>query len=198
MKRHLFIAAALTAGLALAGCDNAEDTESTAQAEAGTQAETATDAEQPISRSLEGVLAFAATDTPLPEDAEVTVSLRDVALADAPATVISESSVDAAGNEPVEFVLEYPADKVTAHHAHDLHAEIRDDEGNLRWTTPDRHPVEVGPEAEQGPVTLTLQPVETAAAIQEDLEEAEQEVLEAGEEAVEDGSDGEAQASTTP
>lgn len=183
MKRHLFIVAALTGTLALAGCDQADDTEQDAQAgttqteqpqnEQAAQNDTAQDTEQQASKTLDGVLEFAATDTPLPDDAKVVVSLRDVALADASATVITETNVEVTNNEPVEFSLDYPVDQVDPGHAHALHAEVFDDEGNLLWNSPERHTVEVGPDAEQAPITLTLEPVageameETGAAMDE-------------------------------
>ncbi|MBB3139240.1 YbaY family lipoprotein [Halomonas organivorans] len=196
MKRHLFIVAALTGTLALAGCDKADDTEQDAQAET-TQTEQSAQGEQTAqseqtdqsdtnqdtqqaSKTLDGVLEFAATDTPLPDDAQVVVSLRDEALADAPATIITETNVDASGNGPVEFSLDYPTDQVDPGHAHALHAEVFDGDGNLRWNSPERHPVEVGPEAEQAPITLTLEPVATEAMAGEPLEETGEALDEAG------------------
>ncbi|MDN3557962.1 YbaY family lipoprotein [Halomonas maura] len=189
MKRHLFIAAALTGTLALAGCDNGEDTEQAAQDETTSQAEqpqeeTTSQAEQPqeaeqqASQTLQGMLEFAATETPLPEEAEVTVSLREVAEADAPATVITETTVTPEDGEPVEFALDYDVSAVTADHAHILQATLRDGDDNLRWTTKERHTVEVGPDAEQGPITLVLEPVTSEAAGDENLQEAQQDMLE--------------------
>ncbi|MFG6177584.1 YbaY family lipoprotein [Halomonas sp. THAF12] len=190
MKRHLFIVAALTGTLALAGCDQADDTEQDAQAgttqteqaqnEQSAQNDTAQDTEQQVSKTLDGVLEFAATDTPLPDDAKVVVSLRDVALADAPATIITETNVDASGNDPVEFSLDYPVDQVDPGHAHALHAEVFDDEGNLLWNSPERHSVEVGPKADQAPITLTLEPVATEAMAGEPLEKTGEALDEAG------------------
>lgn len=193
MKRHLFLAAALTGTLALAGCDQADDGEQNAPADTATQneqADTATatrndqaagDA-QAQGRTLEGMLEFAATDTPLPEDARVTVSLRDVALADAPATVIAETQVDAGGNAPVAFAIDYPLNQVDPGHAHALHAEVRDADGQLQWISPARHSVEVGPDADQGPITLVLEPVERASAL-ETADRAVDEAIERGTEA---------------
>lgn len=181
MKRHLFIAAALTGTLVLAGCDNGEDTEQAAQNETTSQTEQPQEAEQQASQTLQGMLEFAATETPLPEEAEVTVSLQDVALADAPATVITETTVTPEDGEPVEFALDYDASAVTAHHAHILQATLRDGDGNLRWTTKARHKVEVGPDAEQGPITLVLEPVTSGPSGDESLQEAQQDMLESGE-----------------
>ncbi|RTR06966.1 YbaY family lipoprotein [Halomonas nitroreducens] len=183
MKRHLFIAAALTGTLVLAGCDNGDDTEQAAQNETTSQAEQPQEADQQASRTLQGMLEFAATETPLPEEAEVTVSLQDVALADAPATVITETTVTPEDGEPVEFALDYDVSAVTAHHAHILQATLRDGDGNLRWTTKERHTVEVGPDAEQGPMTLVLEPVTSGPASDESLQEAQQDMLQSGDEA---------------
>ncbi|MFG6138113.1 YbaY family lipoprotein [Halomonas sp. B23F22_10] len=170
MKRQLFIAAALTGTLALAGCDQADDSEQNA-ANTATQTEQTTAGEQvqtdqqQASRTLEGVMEFVATDTPLPDDAQVKVSLLDVARADAPATTISETTVDVTGNDPVEFSLDYPTAQVDPGHAHAVRAEIRDDDGNLLWTSPQRHQVEVGPDAEQAPITVSLEPVASQGSI---------------------------------
>ncbi|WP_052719361.1 YbaY family lipoprotein [Halomonas sp. HG01] len=187
MKRQLFIAAALTGTLALAGCDQADDSEQNA-ADTATQTEQTTGSEQAsqndeqqASKTLEGVLEFVATDTPLPDDAQVTVSLLDVARADAPATTISETTVDVTGNDPVEFGLDYTTDQVDPGHAHAVRAEIRDDEGNLLWTTTQRHQVEVGPDAEQAPITVSLEPVASQGSIAgQALEDTENAVDQAG------------------
>ncbi|PSJ22444.1 hypothetical protein CVH10_08035 [Halomonas sp. ND22Bw] len=187
MKRQLFIAAALTGTLALAGCDQADDSEQNA-ADTATQTEQTTgseqasqNGEQQASKTLEGVLEFVATDTPLPDDAQVTVSLLDVARADAPATTISETTVDVTGNDPVEFGLDYTTDQVDPGHAHAVRAEIRDDDGNLLWTTTQRHQVEVGPDAEQAPITVSLEPVASQGSIAgQALEDTENAVDQAG------------------
>lgn len=170
MKRQLFIAAALTGTLALAGCDQADDSEQNAantatQTEQTTAGEQAQTDQQQASRTLEGVMEFVATDTPLPDDAQVKVSLLDVARADAPATTISETTVDVSGNDPVEFSLDYPTAQVDPGHAHAVRAELRDDDGNLLWTSPQRHQVEVGPDAEQAPITVSLEPVASQGSI---------------------------------
>ncbi len=198
MKRQLFIAAALTGTLALAGCDQADDSGQTAPADTATQteqtagSEQAQSDEQQASKTLEGVLEFVATDTPLPDDAPVTVSLLDVARADAPATTITEATVTVTGNDPVEFSLDYPTDQVDPGHAHTVRAAIRDDEGNLLWTSPQRHPVEVGPDAEQGPITVSLEPVASQAMAETDaaLDEAGEAVADTTGDAVEAASEG--------
>ncbi|WP_136248302.1 YbaY family lipoprotein [Halomonas borealis] len=191
MKRQLFIAAALTGTLALAGCDQADDSDQNASADTATQTEQSTasdqagqgeqDGEQQASKTLEGVLEFVATETPVSDDAEVTVSLLDVARADAPATTISETTVDVASSGPVEFSIDYPTDQVDPGHAHAVRAEVRDDQGDLQWTSPQRHQVDVGPDAEQGPITVTLEPVASQGAIAgQAMEDTETAMNEAG------------------
>ncbi|WP_168011986.1 YbaY family lipoprotein [Halomonas salinarum] len=183
LKRHLFIAAALTGTLVLAGCDNGDDTEQATQNEASSQTEQAaqngasSQTEQQASQTLQGKLEFSATETPLPEEAEVTVSLKDVAEANDP-TVITETTVTPKNGEPVEFALDYDASAVTASHAHILQATLHDGDGNLHWSTKQRHTVEIGPDAEQGPITLVLEPVTSGPSGDESLQEAQQDMLE--------------------
>ncbi|WP_136253345.1 YbaY family lipoprotein [Onishia niordana] len=202
LKRHLFIAAALTGTLVLAGCDSGDDTEQAAQNETSSQTEQAaqdgassqteqatqdgasSQTKQQASRTLQGKLEFSATETPLPEEAEVTVSLKDVAEADDPA-VITETTVIPKDGEPVEFALDYDATAATttASRAYILQATLYDGDGNLRWSTKQRHTVEVGPDAEQEPITLVLEPVTSGPSGDESLQEAQQEMLEPEEDA---------------
>ncbi len=169
MKRSLLMIAALTGTLFLAGCDDAKEAEQdnaeNAQAEQTEQASTSSDqetqSEASVTRSLEGVLEFSATDVPLPDGAEVTVSLRDISRADAPATTIAETTVTPGNEDPVEFHLDYDTADVKPEHTHGLRAALHGDKGELLWTTTSRHTVDVGPDAKQGPITLVLEPVNT-------------------------------------
>lgn len=181
MKRPLLLIAALTGTLILAGCDdakeaeqdNAESTQAEQQANASAQDD---QSEASITRSLEGVLEFSATDVPLPDGAEVTISLRDISRADAPATTIAETSVTPGNEDPVEFHLDYDAADVDPKHTHGLRAALHGDKGELLWTTTSRHTVEVGPDAKQGPITLALEPVNTTPD-GESLQEAQEDML---------------------
>lgn len=183
LKRHLFIAAALTGTLVLAGCDSGDDTEQAAQNGASSQTEQAaqneasSQTEQQASRTLQGKLEFSATETPLPEEAQVTVSLKDVAEADNPA-VITETTVMPKDGEPVEFALDYDASAVTASHTHILQATLHDGDGNLRWSTKNGHTVKIGLDAEQESITLVLEPVTSGPSSDESLQEAQQDMLE--------------------
>ncbi|MDT8894642.1 YbaY family lipoprotein [Halomonas sp. I1] len=180
MKRPLLLIAALTGTLILAGCDdakeagqdNAESTQ-TEQADASNQE---AQSEASVARTLEGVLEFSATDVPLPDGADVMISLRDVSRADAPATTIAETRVTPGNEAPVEFRLDYDTADVNPEHTHGLRAALHGDEGELLWTTTSRHTVEVGPDAKQGPVTLVLEPVNTTPD-GASLQEAQQDML---------------------
>ncbi|WP_458527343.1 YbaY family lipoprotein [Onishia taeanensis] len=176
LTRPLLIAAALTGTLALAGCDNADDTEQAAENPSTSQTEQPQEVEQQASRTLEGKLQFSATETPLPTEAEVTVSLKDVATTQA--TLITETTVVPEAGEPVEFTLAYDASALTADHAHTLQATLHDGDGALRWTTKAPHTVEIGSEAEAGPITLVLEPVTDGVTDDESLQDAQQEMLE--------------------
>ncbi|SDG33972.1 Uncharacterized lipoprotein YbaY [Onishia taeanensis] len=182
LKRYLVIAATLTGTLILAGCDSGDDSEQAAknettnQAEQSQETEQAQESKQQARRTLQGKLEFFATETPLPKEAEVTVSLQDVAKADA--DPISETTVIPKASEPVEFTLDYDASAVNADHAYSLQANLYDADGTLRWTTQERHAIEVGPDAETKPITLVLEPVSSGTSSDESLQEAQQEMLE--------------------
>ncbi|MGB8712400.1 MAG: YbaY family lipoprotein [Onishia taeanensis] len=181
LTRHLVIAATLTGTLILAGCDSGDDPEQAAPNETTSQAEQSQETEQQASRTLQGKLEFSATETPLPKGAEVTVSLQDVTKADAPP--ISETTVIPEAGEPVEFALDYDASEVNADHPHILRAALRDGDGTLRWTTKERHTVEIGSDSEAGHITLVLKPVTSGGASDESLQEAQQDMLEPEEDA---------------
>ena len=97
----------------------------------------------------------------MPEGATLTVRLEDVSLADAPSTVIAEQHIDDPGQVPVPFTLRYARDAVVHEHpvAYALRAEIRGPEGQLLWTTTERHTVELGEGASGEDATIMLQKV---------------------------------------
>ncbi|MCW4152724.1 YbaY family lipoprotein [Halomonas sp. 18H] len=188
MKRHLLMIAALTGTLALAGCDDAKQaqqdtadtsgsestsTESDSTQTAGTSNDTPSES---VARRLEGELEFSATDIPLPDGASITISLRDISRADSPATTIAETEVTPGNRGPVTFGLDYASGEVTPEHTHSLRAALHGDKGELLWTTTSRHVVQVGAEAQQGPVTLVLEPV-NATPDGSSLQEAQQAML---------------------
>jgi putative lipoprotein len=71
----------------------------------------------------------------LPEGAQARVTLEDVSRADAPATVIAETSIPAAAS-PIPFTLAYPAYDLSAGHSYALRASISLG-GELLFTTTD-------------------------------------------------------------
>lgn len=60
----------------------------------------------------------------LPPDAVLTVELRDVSLADAPALLLAETVIDPAGQVPVAYALDYDDDEILPGHRYALHARI--------------------------------------------------------------------------
>lgn len=95
----------------------------------------------------------------LPEEAQLTVQLLDVSLADAAAETLAEVSFVPTHQVPIDFSLEYDADAVADGHSYAVRADIRDGGGQLLWTTTDHHGVELGPDAEQEAVEIVLQRV---------------------------------------
>ena len=78
----------------------------------------------------------------LPPDAIVTVRLLDISRADAPADVLAQQTVHAAGRQvPFDFELTYASSDIQANHRYSLRAEIRTPEGGLMWTTDTVAPV---------------------------------------------------------
>jgi uncharacterized lipoprotein YbaY len=118
MKPTLLLIAALTSGLALAGCDEGQSTASTAQE--GSNASQQSTTEQAQKMTLDGTLSFAEAGQSLPDNAEATVLLNDVALADAPARTIAETTVTIERQAPTDFSLSYASDAVNPRHTHSL------------------------------------------------------------------------------
>ncbi|HSH49022.1 MAG TPA: YbaY family lipoprotein [Halomonas sp.] len=171
-KGHILLIAALSASLALTGCDSGKEDDKAASKTPPQQ--TASDAQQPDAsdtseqtapsqpRRLEGEVVFSATDTPVPDDAELTISLRGVARSDAPSVTIAETSLTPGNEDPVRFRLDYDTGDITPGTSYALRGEVRNASGELLWVSAKRHGVEVGNAADQGPVTLTLEPVRAA------------------------------------
>ncbi|HRP07147.1 MAG TPA: YbaY family lipoprotein [Gemmatimonadales bacterium] len=77
----------------------------------------------------------------LPPDADITVSLLDVSLADAPATTIAETTFTAGGRQvPLPFNITYQTSQITDNHAYVVRGSIRSD-GALMFTTDQAYPV---------------------------------------------------------
>ena len=77
----------------------------------------------------------------LPESAVVTVELRDVSLADAPATTLSTDIIELGGDQlPVPYTLEYDQDEIDERNNYTVFARI-DDGGDLLYITDTAYPV---------------------------------------------------------
>lgn len=84
----------------------------------------------------------------LPPNAKVTVELADVSLADAPASILAEMTVDAAGQVPVKFSLPFDTSVLQKNTQYALQARITVDD-KLMFTTQERHAVDlrsIGPQ----------------------------------------------------
>ena len=69
----------------------------------------------------------------LPADAQLTVSLNDVSLADAPAKVLSRQEINTAGKQvPISFTLTYDPTQVQANHTYSISARI-EQQGQLLY-----------------------------------------------------------------
>jgi len=78
----------------------------------------------------------------LPPDATLSVSLQDVSLADAPATVLGEQSGPVNGQVPLPFHLSYDPTQVKPGHRYAVSARIEAD-GQLIFITTEQHPVQL-------------------------------------------------------
>ncbi len=75
-------------------------------------------------------------------EAVIRVRLEDISRADAPATVLAETRVEAAGRSvPIAWQLEYDADAIDARMVYAVRAEILGPEDTLMWTSDTVHPV---------------------------------------------------------
>lgn len=181
MKRPLFLITALTAALALAGCNQAEESAASADADQvtlsaddtgsadantltpGADDETQAAAAEPA--TLNGSLSYRERMA-LPEDSLIIVQLLDVSLADAPAEILAEKHLMPEGQVPVEFSLAYDPAEVEANHRYALRGEIRGAEGELLWTTTEHQGVDLSdaaPEAQELVLTRVAEPEEVAS-----------------------------------
>ena len=77
----------------------------------------------------------------LPPDARVVVTLEDVSRADAPATVLAEQTIDAAGrNVPIPYQLSFDPGRIESRHRYVVRAKIFQND-RLIWTSMTAHPV---------------------------------------------------------
>lgn len=75
----------------------------------------------------------------LPADARLQVTISDVSLMDAPATVIARTEIDTAGRQvPIPFALDYDPSRIVAGRTYAVSARITDASGTLIWITDTR------------------------------------------------------------
>lgn len=165
LKRMIIRGAVLVLALILAGCDKPEDKDLAATPASPPTASEAGDA-QPASLELTGTLVYREREA-LPEDAVITVQLVRAADVDnlapdgAGGSVVAEHQQAAEGRQvPIPFSFVYRGDTRQAEDDYGLWAEVRDGNGELRWSTLRLHPVPAGKPA---PVELLLGKVHSAA-----------------------------------
>ncbi|WP_133492602.1 YbaY family lipoprotein [Alcanivorax sp. 24] len=167
MKTTLSLAA-LTVAALLTACDQgpANDSRSAEQGGGAMEQE-----EQQV--TLKGEVLYRERIA-LPPDVTVRVVLEDVSLADAAARVIAEQTLEPETQVPIPFELTYMRGDVNPDMGmgYAVRAEIRDQQGNLLWTTTERHTVEVG-ESNDQPVTVIVHRVPGDEAPRENPENME-------------------------
>lgn len=78
----------------------------------------------------------------LPEDARVEVRLEDVSIADVPATVLAEQTIETRGAQvPIPFELQYDSARIDASGTYGVRASIRAADGTLLFTSTEHHGV---------------------------------------------------------
>lgn len=77
----------------------------------------------------------------LPPGSVIRVTLEDVDLADAPATVIAEAMLRPERQVPIPFTLSYDPARINPTHRYAVRAQITDADGRLRWVTMEHYGV---------------------------------------------------------
>lgn len=109
--------------------------------------------------TLTGTVALADAGV-LPADAVLTVTLEDVARADAPAVTLAQTTIDLTGQQPpIAFALNYFRGAIAAHGSYAVRARVSSGE-RLLFTTTERHQVDP---ADPAPVHLLLSAVSGGA-----------------------------------
>lgn len=93
----------------------------------------------------------------LPPTAQVTVSLQDVSLADAPATELARQQLDSGRQVPLAFHLDYDRNQVKPGHSYAVSARIEDN-GRLLFITTEQHSVKLDGSDPQ-PLRVRVDPV---------------------------------------
>ncbi|MEE4174481.1 MAG: YbaY family lipoprotein [Xanthomonadales bacterium] len=96
---------------------------------------------EPASATLTGTVTYRERMA-LPVNATIDVRLLDISLQDAPARVLAQQTIEAAGQSvPIPFALDYAPGLVQDRLTFAVRAEIRSADGELLWTTDTVHPV---------------------------------------------------------
>lgn len=93
----------------------------------------------------------------LPPSAQVTVSLQDVSLADAPAQELAKQSLESGRQVPLAFHLEYDRNALKPGHSYAVSARI-EDSGRLLFITTEQHSVKLDG-SDPRPLRLRVDPV---------------------------------------
>ena len=93
----------------------------------------------------------------LPPTAQVTVSLQDVSLADAPAVDLAQQQLEPGRQVPLAFHLDYDRNQVKPGHSYSISARIEDG-GRLLFITTERHSVKLDGSDPQ-PLRVRVDPV---------------------------------------
>lgn len=104
----------------------------------GTPPPSSAGASEAVTVTLNGTVAYRQRIA-LPSDARLTVTISDVSLMDAPATVIARTEIETAGQQvPIPFALDYDAARIVAGRSYAVSARITDVAGKLIWITDTR------------------------------------------------------------
>ncbi|MFL7837987.1 MAG: YbaY family lipoprotein [Candidatus Promineifilaceae bacterium] len=116
----------------------------------------------------------------LPDDAVVNVQLQDTSLADAPAVVLGEQTIETAGEQvPIPFEISYNPDDIVEGNTYVVRATINDGDGNLLFTSDTVIPVITNDNP-----TEDVEIVTVSAASGEEVEAPAEEETETGEPAL--------------
>lgn len=81
----------------------------------------------------------------VPAGATISVKVEDTSLADAPATVIGEQTIEGEGQEsPIEFAVPYDPADIQDNHMYGMNVRIEDENGSLLFINDTHIPVITG------------------------------------------------------
>ena len=128
MKKLLVIVMTAAAGIGLVGCQNAEESSATVEV-------------KPVEMAFVEGSIYYRERIALPDNAQVSVSLQDISLADAPSVLLAKQEFEANGNQvPFYFKLDYNKANILPQHTYSVSARIEVD-GELIFITDTVFPV---------------------------------------------------------